>query len=55
MSASGVPVYRTSSESYQVAGFESENYLAFVVSDLRGEMNLQIAAALAPGVRQLLS
>jgi hypothetical protein len=33
----------------------SEHYLAFVVSDLRGGMNLQFAAAPAPGVRQLLS
>jgi hypothetical protein len=55
MSAAGIPVYRTSSESYQVAGFESEHYLAFVISDLPGGMNLEIAAALAPGVRQLLS
>jgi hypothetical protein len=54
MNAGGVPVYRTSTESYQVAGFESEHYLAFVVSDLKGKVNLQIAAALAPAVRQLL-
>ena len=53
--ASSVPVYQASTESYQVAGFESEHYLAFVVSDLKGKANLQIAAALAPAVRQLLS
>src|SRR4029077_6221312 len=53
--ASGVPVYQASTESYQVAGFESEHYLAFVVSDLKSKANLRIAAALAPAVRQLLS
>jgi anti-sigma factor (TIGR02949 family) len=53
--ASGVPVYQASTESYQVAGFESEHYLAFVVSTLKGKANLQIAEALAPTVRQLLS
>jgi Putative zinc-finger len=54
-SASGVPVYQASTESYQVAGFESEHYLAFVISDLKVKANLQIAASLAPSVRQVLS
>ncbi len=53
--ASGVPVYQASTENYQVAGFESDRYLAFVVGDLKGKANLQIAAALAPAIRQLLS
>ncbi|MEO8597249.1 MAG: hypothetical protein ABI759_28280 [Candidatus Solibacter sp.] len=51
----GVPVYRTSTDQYQIAGFESERYLAFVVSSQSGSKNLQLAAALAPNVRRLLS
>jgi hypothetical protein len=53
--AAGVPIYQASAANYQVAGFESENYLAYVVSDLNAAANLDIAAALAPAVRQLLS
>jgi hypothetical protein len=53
--ASGVPVYQSTAERYQIAGFESEHYLAFVVSTLDGARNLQLAAALAPSVRRLLS
>jgi hypothetical protein len=53
--ASGVPVYQSAAERYHVAGFESERYLAFVVSTLDGRKNLQLAAALAPTVRRLLS
>jgi len=53
--ASGVPVYQTSTAGYQIAGFESDRYLAFVVSDLHATANLQIAVTLAPAVRHLLS
>jgi hypothetical protein len=53
--ASGVPVYQSTAERYQVAGFESENYLAFVVSTLDAPRNLQLATNLAPAVRHLLS
>ena len=53
--AAGVPIYQASAANYQIAGFESDGYLAFIVSDLTGATNLDIAAALAPAVRQLLS
>ena len=53
--ASGVPLYQSTAERYQVAGFESEHYLAFVVSTFDGRKNLQLATALAPAVRRLLS
>jgi anti-sigma factor RsiW len=54
-SASGVPIYQASTENYHVAGFESERFLAFVVSSLNASANMQIAATLAPAVSQLLS
>lgn len=55
MNASGVPLYEASTERYKVAGFESDHYLGFIVSDLKAKANLQIAATLAPVVRQLMS
>jgi hypothetical protein len=37
-----------------VAGFAAGDFLAYVVSDLRGKANLEIASLLAPGVQQVL-
>jgi hypothetical protein len=54
LQAAGVPVYRAGASQFQVAAFESQAYLAFVISDLREESNLQLAAALAPSVDQFL-
>ena len=51
----GVPVYGAGASQFQVAAFESQAYLAFVISDLPEERNLQLAAALAPPVQQFLS
>lgn len=45
--ASGVSVYGGISGGHQVAGFETDRYLAFVVSDLNQDANLQIASSLA--------
>ena len=50
----GIPIYQSAAGSYQVAGFEAGNFLAYVVSDLKGKANLQIAVNIAPGVREFL-
>lgn len=50
----GVPIYQSAADRYQVAGFEAGDYLAYVISDLHGEQNLQIATSLAPQVREFL-
>jgi hypothetical protein len=55
LSASGIPVYQSAAERYEVAAFDSGQYLAFVVSNLEGKMNLQIAADLAPTVHDFLT
>lgn len=52
--ASGIPVYQSAAERFEVAGFETDQYLAFVVSDMRGR-NLQIAGSLAPAVHNFLA
>jgi len=43
-----VPVYEVAAKRFEVASFESQGYLAFIVSDLDGKNNLQIAENLAP-------
>jgi hypothetical protein len=53
--ASGVPVYQAAAQNYDVAGFETNQFLAYVVSDLGARKNLQIAYALAPSVHQFLA
>jgi anti-sigma factor RsiW len=51
---SGIPVYQAAAGPFQVAAFDAGNFLAYVVSDLKPKSNLQVAAALAPGVRDFL-
>jgi anti-sigma factor (TIGR02949 family) len=55
LQAAGVPLYGTGVERFQVAAFETPAYLVFLISDMPAEENLQLAAALAPGVHGLLS
>jgi hypothetical protein len=54
LSPSGIRVYQSAAQPYEVASFEVGEYLAFVVSDLPGRTNLQIAADLAPALRGFL-
>jgi hypothetical protein len=42
-----LPVYRAATGDYQVDGCETDRYLAFVVSQLKPAINLQLAAGLA--------
>jgi len=53
--SSGIPLYNGLVESYQVAGFESRDYLAFLVSSLDEDENLQLASRLAAPVREFLA
>ena len=50
-----VPVYEVAAQRFEVAGFESQGYLAFIVSDLDRKNNLQIAENLAPLVTGFLN
>jgi len=49
-----VPIYEAGLKRFQVAGFESQAYLAFVVSDLNQQSNLELAESLAPVVSRFL-
>jgi anti-sigma factor (TIGR02949 family) len=51
----GVPIYGRAWQNVQVAGMETRDYLAFVVSNFTLEDNLQIATGLAPSVRDFLN
>lgn len=48
MKASGVDIYQDQQEGMGIAGFESERYLAYVVSNLDRDANLNVASSLAP-------
>jgi len=54
LSDSGIPMYRSGVQRFEIAGFESRDHLVYVVSDLPGKENLAILRALAPAVRDLL-
>lgn len=51
----GIPLYAARLENWSVAGFESREHLAFIVSDLPQEENRQLAAILAPVVQNFLN
>jgi len=53
-SAGAVEIFQASADRYQVAGFEAGNFFAYVVSDLKGSQNLNIASTLAAGVAKFL-
>jgi anti-sigma factor (TIGR02949 family) len=50
----GVPIYQQTAGQYQVAGFEAGEFLAYIISDLPSNSNLQVASNLAPSVREFL-
>lgn len=53
--AAGVSIFQTRAQNYEVAGFETTDELAFVVSDLSQEANFEIASRLAPVVSAYLN
>jgi len=48
-------IYQAGVDRFQVVGFESHDYLAFVISDLDAQQNLVWAANLAPALRDYLA
>jgi anti-sigma factor (TIGR02949 family) len=51
----GGGIYQAGVDRFQVVGFESHDYLAYVISDLDAQQNIQLAASLAPAVREYLA
>lgn len=54
LQASGVPIYEASWHNIQVAGMETREYLAFVISNESLEDNQQLASSLEPAVSEFL-
>lgn len=50
----GVPVYRSGVQQFQIAAFETDKRLVYVISDLPAGKNTEMMIALAPGVRDFL-
>jgi hypothetical protein len=55
LSQSGIPIYRSEVQRFQIAAFDAGDYLVYVISDLSSGQNSQIAAALSPDVRSFLN
>lgn len=51
----GVPVFHEDVPRFQIAGFEADVYVVFVVSELDGAANQQLAAVMAAPVTALLN
>lgn len=51
---SGLPVYQSGVEHFQISSFESDQYMVYFISDLSRERNTEILTAMAPVVKAFL-
>jgi hypothetical protein len=51
---SGVPIYQASAQRFEIAAFESQSHLIYLISDLPRQQNTEMMLALAPGVKNFL-
>ena len=51
---SGIPVYTSSAERFQIAAMETNGRLVYVVSPLSGQQNTELLRAMAPMLKKLL-
>ena len=49
--ASGLTLYESAVQRYQIAAFETPGHIVYIVSDLAPQQNMQVLADLAPSVR----
>jgi hypothetical protein len=54
LTQSGIPIYKAGAQKFQIASFETEGHLVYLISDLRSEKNLQMMLAMAPSVKEIL-
>jgi hypothetical protein len=55
MSAAGVPLYGAGVQRFQIAAVETGDYLVYTISDMSRQRNMEIMAAVAPGVVEFLN
>ena len=51
---SGIPIYQAGARRFEVAAFETREFLAYVVSDFDRDGNARVTAAIAPAVAAFL-
>jgi hypothetical protein len=55
LEASGVTVHVAGVDGYEAAGFETRDFLGFIVSGLSREENVRMASSIMPGLRDFLA
>lgn len=54
--ASGqLPIYHAAAQRFEIAGFETRDHLAYVISDMSNQSNTELMLAIAPQLRQFLA
>ncbi len=51
---SGIPMYASAADRFQIAAMETSSHLVYFVSDLPGKDNTQLLAAMAPAIKTIL-
>ncbi len=54
LAESGIPMYRSGVQHFQIGAFETRDYLVYVISDLSEQQNSEMMLALAPAVKAFL-
>ena len=54
LSESGIPVYASGVQRFEMAAFESSNYLVYVISELPQQRNVELMRAMAPELNAFL-
>jgi len=52
---SGIPMYQTGVQRFQISAFETRDYLVYFISDLGKQQNTELMLALAPQVKGFLT
>jgi hypothetical protein len=52
---SGIPMYQTGVQRFQMTAFETRDYLVYFISDLPKQQNTELMVALAPQVKEFLA
>jgi len=52
---SGIPIYRTGVQRFEMASFESRDHLVYFISDFSKEQNLSLMAAMSSEVKSFLN
>jgi tRNA G18 (ribose-2'-O)-methylase SpoU len=54
LTESGIPIYRSGVQRFQIAAFETRDHLVYLVSDLTQHQNMELMRAMAPQIKAYL-